>query len=84
MPEIIIKISGGEKGNIRMKKIIILCDHADGLYSRVTWLNTLFPECEIEIRMVSPSNDVLEFNAFYVPTKAFRTKELGRRWGQIC
>jgi hypothetical protein len=31
-----------------------------------------------DIRMVSPSDDVLEFDAFDVPAKAFRMKELGR------
>jgi hypothetical protein len=78
LPKRIIKTSGGEEGDIRMKKTIILCDHADGLYSRAIWLNSLFPECEIEVRMVSPSDDFLEFDAFDVPAKVFRTKEFAR------
>jgi hypothetical protein len=40
-----------------MKKIVILSEHTGGSYSWVTLLNALFPECEIEIRMISPDEE---------------------------
>ena len=43
-----------------MKKIVILSEHAGGSYNWVTLLNNLFPECEIEIRMVSHDGEGLE------------------------
>jgi len=43
-----------------MKKIVILSEHAGGSYSWITLLNALFPECEIEIRMVSLNEEDLE------------------------
>ena len=61
-----------------MKKIVVLSDHDAGLYSRVKWINSLFPECEIEFRMVTPINDVLEFDSFGVSAEIPRTKEITR------
>jgi hypothetical protein len=76
-----IRISGGEEGDIQMKKIVILSDHSDhidALYNRVLWLNTLFPECEIEVRMVSPTDDGLQFDGPEIPSKLPETKEFAR------
>ena len=43
-----------------MKKIVILSGHTGSNYQWVSLLNALFPECEIEIRMVSLNEEDLE------------------------
>ena len=40
-----------------MKKIVILSNTAMVNYSLIAAAQTLFPECEIEIRLVSPTEE---------------------------
>ena len=47
-----------------MKRIVILSDKSGGSYRWVTLLNALFPECEIEIRVVSPDEEGLKSYPF--------------------
>ncbi|MGD8521042.1 MAG: hypothetical protein PVF56_07855 [Desulfobacterales bacterium] len=61
-----------------MKKIVILSDNSSGSYSWITLLNALFPECEIEIRLVSPEVEVLESNRSGSFTREPITDELAR------
>lgn len=57
-----------------MKKIVILSDNSGGSFSWVTLLNALFPECEIEIRMVSAVEEGLEpyLNKITIDAKRIR------------
>ena len=61
-----------------MKKIVILSDNSDRSFSWVMLLSVLFPECEIEIRTVSPEDEVLESYPFGFFTKGSITDELAR------
>ena len=61
-----------------MKKIVILSGHTGINYQWVTLLNALFPECEIEIRMVSPDDEDLQSYPFGFFTKESITDKLAR------
>jgi hypothetical protein len=47
-----------------MRRIVILSDNCCGSYRWVALLNAFFPNCEIEIRMVSNDEDDLESYPF--------------------
>lgn len=47
-----------------MKKIVILSDDPGRSLSRMTLLKALFPECEIEIQVVSPDDEDLKSHPF--------------------
>jgi hypothetical protein len=72
------KIIRWRKRRYPMKKIVILSDNSSGSYSWITLLNALFPECEIEIRLVSPEVEVLESNRSGSFTREPITDELAR------
>ena len=61
-----------------MKKIMILSDREDSSLSWVTLLNALFPECKIEIRMLSPGNDDLKSDTPDAPAMGLIIDELLR------
>ncbi len=61
-----------------MKKIIILSDNSDRSSSWVMLLNVLFPECEIEIRMVSHDDEGLESYPFGSLSENSITDKFGR------
>jgi hypothetical protein len=47
-----------------MKKIVILSNSSDRGLSRMTFLKALFPECEIEIQVISPDDEDLKRHPF--------------------
>ena len=61
-----------------MKRIMILSDREDSSLSWVTLLNALFPECKIEIRMLSPGNDGLKSDTHDAPAMGLIIDELAR------
>ncbi len=61
-----------------MEKVVILSDNSGGSYSWVTLLNTIFPECEIEIRMVLPDKEGLQSSPLGSFTKDSITDEITR------
>jgi hypothetical protein len=60
-----------------MKKIVILSEHAGGRYSWITLLNTFFPECEIEIRMVTHDEEDIKSYPFGSLSENSITDEFG-------
>ena len=61
-----------------MKRIMILSDREDSSLSWVTLPNALFPECKIEIRMLSPGNDDLKSDTPDAPAMGLIIDELAR------
>jgi hypothetical protein len=61
-----------------MEKIVILSDNSGGSYRWITLFNALFPECEIEIRMVSPDEEGLQSSPLGSFAKDSITDELTR------
>jgi hypothetical protein len=61
-----------------MKMIVILSDNSGASSSWVTLLNALFPECEIEIQMVSPGEEGLKSYPFGSLSENCITDEFGR------
>ena len=61
-----------------MEKIVILSDNSGLGLGWVTLLNALFPECEIEIRPLSPDVEGLKSYPFGSLSENPLTEEIGR------
>ena len=61
-----------------MKKIVILSDNSGRSFSRVMLLKVLFPECEIEIRPISPDVEGLKSYPFGSLSENYLTDKIGR------